>query len=89
MKITRRQLRQLISEAISQTREADTTEFLKGDDDTHRPGERRTAAPITQSGPGPGEWEDVDWPGMPEWEGDPFSDIDVELDDSGNWVSRS
>ena len=21
------------------------------------------------SGPGPGEWENVDWPGSPEWEG--------------------
>ena len=75
MRITRRQLRQLIRETM-----------LEGDDDTHRPGERRTEVPIVQSGPGPGEWEDVDWPGMPEWDGDPFSSIEVELDAQGDWV---
>ena len=79
MKITRRQLRRIIRETI-----------LEGEDGTdHRSGERRADVPVVQSGPGPGDWEDVDWPGMPEWSGDPFSDIEVELDAQGNWVSRS
>jgi len=110
MKITRRQLRQLIREALdtklSRHRSKGNLPDARSDEKAAaRRSQRRhdskaieaglsdfadeLEVPVVQSGPGPGEWEDVDWPGMPEWDGDPFSDIEVELDSQGNWVSRS